>query len=79
MQTYCMQDVEDEYRDGHRFIYFPLIGAIIVFMINQIKQEYCQYKDSNSSWEYFTDIYNFNDNIYLLLNATTIIVHMCFE
>ena len=50
-------------------IYYPLLGLCWMFIINQLKAEYVQFKGRGYGIEYFLDYWNFNDMMYLILNS----------
>lgn len=52
-----------------------MIGCLFVFMVNQILIEYQQLKKQPSVWYYYSDVFNLNDNVYLLMNLLTLILN----
>ena len=54
-------------------IYYPLLGLCWMFIINQLKAEWVQFKEEGYGIEYFLDYWNFNDMMYLILNSLVII------
>ena len=44
-----------------------------MFIINQLKAEWVQFKEEGYGIEYFLDYWNFNDMMYLILNSLVLI------
>ena len=69
--------------DIHKWAYFnavhrPLIGALVVFMVNQLLIEYHQLQKQPSIWSYYSDMYNINDSLYLVMNMATLIINTIY-
>ena len=56
-------------------VYFPLVGAIVVFISNQIAVELFQLRHRKYS-EYFSSLWNWNDLTYLVLNIMLLSTHL---
>ena len=63
---------------SHKFFpafYPPVLGFIMMLMLNQVVTELRQMKNSESYWQYFTNLWNLNDLIYLIANITVIVMN----
>ena len=47
-----------------------------MFIINQLKAEYVQFKGRGYGIEYFLDYWNFNDMMYLILNSLVLLCNV---
>ena len=54
---------------AYQVFYFPLVGFNLVFICNQFSSEYMQWKNCENNLDYFTDYWNINDLIYLVINS----------
>ena len=57
-------------------LYFPLFGFCSIFIINQARCEFMQWKNSDTNMDYFEDYWNMNDLIYLILNMTIMVMNL---
>lgn len=54
--------------------FFPLVGALCVFIANQVQVERYQLRFKTYS-EYFSSFWNLNDLAYLILNS--VLIYLC--
>ena len=50
-------------------LYFPYFGFCSILLINQIASECVQLRNEKSYHAYFTSIWNWNDNLYMILSV----------
>ena len=57
-------------------VYFPLVGCCSLFIFNQIKCEMIQWLNSDTNGDYFFDLWNINDLIYLSFNLGIMLANL---
>ena len=60
----------------NQMFYYPLLGYCLIFIMNQARCEYIQWKNSETNMEYFSDYWNMNDLTYLILNILVMMMNV---
>ena len=69
----ALKDPGDQDTEMAMAMYCPLFGYCAMFIINQAKTELIQWRNCETNSEYFTDYWNINDLVYLILNTLVLI------
>ena len=73
--VYALTDATFE-KPINQMFYYPLLGYCLIFIINQARCEYIQWKNSETNMEYFSDYWNMNDLTYLILNILVMMMNV---
>ena len=73
--VYALTDATFE-KPINQMFYYPLLGFCLIFIMNQARCEYIQWKNSETNMEYFSDYWNMNDLTYLILNILVMMMNV---